>query len=100
MFTTGGIFDEARFQDHMFHYLVESNGKCTEDKLETEIDAFADIQEDDPLTSIGKKKYKDREKPKVPVTSKRKSKPSSTGVVGLGELNHLIAFQLSSHSLK
>ena len=88
MSTMGAIFDEQNFQDHMFHYLVESNGKGTEDKLKTEIDGFADIQEVDPLTSIGRKKYKDREKPKITVTSKRKSKPFSIGVIGLGESDH------------
>ena len=82
------IFDDADFQDHMFHYLVKNDGRYTEDELEAEIDVFADIQEDDPLTSIGKKKYKDREKPKIIVTSKRKSKPFNTGVIGLGELDH------------
>ena len=84
----GAIFDEADFQDHMFHYLFKSDGRYTEEELETEIDVFADIQEDNPLTSIGKKKYKDREKPKIIVTSKRKSKPFNTGVIGLGELDH------------
>jgi hypothetical protein len=32
----------------MFHYLVEGNSKYTEDKIETKIDAFTDIQEEVP----------------------------------------------------
>ena len=76
----------------IFCYLVGSNDKCTEDTLEittTDADMFADIQESDPLTSIGRRKYKDRKKPKPIVTSKRKSKPASTGFIGLGKFNEL-----------
>jgi hypothetical protein len=36
----------------MFHYLVEGNSKYTEDKLETKIDAFADIQEEVPTIKV------------------------------------------------
>jgi hypothetical protein len=59
------------------------------------------IQESDPLTPIGRRKYKDRKKLKHLVTSKRKPKPASAGfiVIGLGKFNEIYCSSARSITL-